>query len=423
MRNLRIFIFLAFVISMTSCLKDKCTSYSTYDAYIPVYVTPEEYRVPVKLEEPRLLKETGKIYYYKNYLFINEVRKGVHVIDNSVPSAPSPLGFIPIFGNVDISIMNNKLYADAYTDLLIIDISNINDINLVSRAEDVLKGHYFVHQDNRILSHYEITTQTETLDCSSQYYGNEWYTKGDLVFFDSKFRNQFNAAGAGGAPSIIGQAGSMARFIITSGHLYILGGSELYAMQIGSNGNLSNAIKTELPWGVETLFPYGKNLFVGASDGMHILDITDPLRPVVKSTFTHARACDPVVVDDDIAYVTLRNGTECDGFINQLEIIDVQNIMQPKLLYKYDMQHPHGLAIADDYLYLCEGKYGLKVFNKSALDKLSSNLVFHDANIHAWDAIALNSNVLLVIGEGGFFQYDISDPKTMKLISSILVQK
>ena len=37
-------------------------------------------------------------------------------------------------------------------------------------------------------------------------------------------------------------------------------------------------------------------------------------------------SCDPVVVQGDYAFVTLRGGTECQGFSNQLDIIDISTL-------------------------------------------------------------------------------------------------
>ncbi|MBK8279937.1 MAG: hypothetical protein IPK94_07395 [Saprospiraceae bacterium] len=50
------------------------------------------------------------------------------------------------------------------------------------------------------------------------------------------------------------------------------------------------------------------------------------------STFSHARACDPVYVEGDIAYITLRNGTRCENFTNELDVVDITNITSPRLI-------------------------------------------------------------------------------------------
>jgi hypothetical protein len=227
-------------------------------------------------------------------------------------------------------------------------------------------------------------------------------------------------SGTGGiAPSQVGKGGSMARFTISKQHLYAIGSNEIFALHIQDNGTVSDPVSTPLPWGIETIFPYKDYLFIGAAAGMHILTLEDAARPKLASTFEHARACDPVVVDDDIAFVTLRDGSECAGFTNQLEVIDVKDILKPKKLHTFAMSHPHGLAVDNGYLYLCEGKHGLRVFDIADLAKINSNEVGHYTGFHAWDAISLTGHSLLLIGEDGFRQYDHNDPKNLKLISKI----
>ena len=68
---------------------------------------------------------------------------------------------------------------------------------------------------------------------------------------------------------------------------------------------------------------------------MHIYSITEPESPNFVSTYQHVVSCDPVVVDDEYAYVTLRTGTTCAGWQNQLEVIDIQTLSNPQLVATY----------------------------------------------------------------------------------------
>ena len=116
----RIFTFAFFVVatlflgSLTSCLEDKCTSTWTYQVWEPVYVQVDDIRKDIKMEGPRELTQPGKIYYYQDMIFINEYRKGIHVVDNQDPSNPQAIAFINIPGNVDMAAAGNLLYADNY---------------------------------------------------------------------------------------------------------------------------------------------------------------------------------------------------------------------------------------------------------------------------------------------------------------------
>ena len=74
--------------------------------------------------DPVEIDTTGKIYVKDNYIYINELYDGIHVINDTNPSSPQRIAFIPIPGDVDIAIKDTTLYADSYVDLVTIDISN-----------------------------------------------------------------------------------------------------------------------------------------------------------------------------------------------------------------------------------------------------------------------------------------------------------
>lgn len=108
----------------------------TVQGFRPIYKSAEEIQ-DIKTLAPKSVENPGKIYVYQNYLFINEIGEGVHVINNLDPTNPQPRSFIRIEGNVDISIKNNVLYADNYADLVALDISNIENIVVLNRIKNV----------------------------------------------------------------------------------------------------------------------------------------------------------------------------------------------------------------------------------------------------------------------------------------------
>src|SRR5436305_88536 len=94
---------------LQGCFKDSCRN--SYAIYIPVYKTLSQVRASMKSEAPRPLQNTGKLYVQGNYIFLNEVQKGIHVIDNTNPSNPKNISFINIPGNIDLAVKGNYLYA------------------------------------------------------------------------------------------------------------------------------------------------------------------------------------------------------------------------------------------------------------------------------------------------------------------------
>ncbi len=102
----------------------------------PIYADLDNWDQIISLP-PQPIQNLGKIYYKDPYIFVNERFRGIHVIDNSDPSEPIQIAFIQIFGNEDIAINGDILYADNYTDLVAIDISDFNDVQEVSRVKDL----------------------------------------------------------------------------------------------------------------------------------------------------------------------------------------------------------------------------------------------------------------------------------------------
>lgn len=404
---------------LSSCIKDKCSETRTMYEYTPIYVKKEDFRaLPVQNTSVRSLQQPGKIYFYNNFIFINELRKGIHVIDNSNPSQPNPVTFIEIPGNVDMAISNGILYADSYTDLLSINITNPQGIQIIQRQNDVFP--LLGEDPNGILAYFERSNNVMQIDCSDPEFGRVFINRGGS-FWSAEVAFDTNASGSGSGPAGIG--GSMARFTIAKGHLYCIDQMTLNSFTLQANGSIGAPVRTSVGWGIETIFPYKDNLFVGASNGMHILDISTPSSPVYRTAFQHADACDPVVVHNDVAYVTLRDGTECSGFVNQLDVVDVKNLNAPTLIKTFKMDNPHGLSIFEDKLYLCEGIHGLKIFDIKDNTKIDRNLISHQKGFDAFDAVLIPGVSLLVIGKDGFRQYDYSNSNNLKLLSHIAVQK
>ncbi len=102
----------------------------------PIYLAADDFS-QIRSEPPREFGELGTIVNVGDYIFINELRKGIHVIDNSNPDDPKKVKFWNIPGNTLFTIDGNLLYADNSVNLLIIDIREPNNIKVVSYLSDV----------------------------------------------------------------------------------------------------------------------------------------------------------------------------------------------------------------------------------------------------------------------------------------------
>ncbi|MBK5272915.1 MAG: hypothetical protein JJE22_18090, partial [Bacteroidia bacterium] len=167
-------------------------------------------------------------------------------------------------------------------------------------------------------------------------------------------------------------------------------------------------------------YPFKQKLFLGSSSGMFVFNIDNPSAPLFETGFSHAQACDPVVADDNYAFVTLRTGNFCSGITNELDVINIQNILSPSLIKSYSMSNPFGLAKDDNLLFICDGKSGLKVYNAS--DVMNLQMIKQVKDIEAYDVIAGNSKLLLV-AKDGLYQYDYSNVNNIRLLSRMAVTK
>lgn len=385
---------------------------------VPIeFMTFDEFRAEqVVFEEPHVLKKPGKIYFKDNYLFINEINEGIHVIDNSNPSSPTTLGFIKIRGNVDIAIRGNILFADSYIDLLSIDISDVRNPRTLQRTQDVFINNFEIDDSKGIPIAWETVEYVEE-DCRQVSSGigcdrNE--------FADSASPSAFGGAAnkAGGT----GKGGSLARFSVVSAYLYVLTFDNIEIYNLTNPNQIKKESVVQVGQGIETLWAYEGKLFVGSTTGMYIFDNSNPTNPILLSHYRHIFSCDPVVVEGNLAYVTLRTSeTEraCNRGVNRLEIIDISDPRNPYQIAMRQMSNPHGLGIDNGILFICDGSAGLRVYDA----KNSQNLLelAHYEGISSIDVIPLG-NILLMIGQDGFYQYDYSDVNDIKLLSKILVE-
>ena len=227
-----------------------------------------------------------------------------------------------------------------------------------------------------------------------------------------------SGSGSGGDSGATGTAGSFAMMTIVGNYLYVIDNNQLKTFNISDRLNPVEGQSTYLSWTVETIFPADDYLYMGTTTGMMIYNTTDPENPYREGAISHARSCDPVVVQGDYAYVTVRSGGQCGGEINQLDVINIVNKSQPWLVQSVQLDNPHGVGIDGNRLFVCDGDKGLKVFDATNPTEIDGNLIKRFGNIQATDVIPYNG-VAMVIGDDGIFQYDYSDPENLTLLSKL----
>jgi hypothetical protein len=123
--------------SLIACTRSQDTKVM---GYAPIYL-PQNQVYIVDVLSPRSTETAGKIYQYGQGLTLQvDVSKGIHVINASIPTSPQKVKFISIPGVSEIAVRNNILIANNFNDLVSIDISNLNAIQLVGRTKDVYQA-------------------------------------------------------------------------------------------------------------------------------------------------------------------------------------------------------------------------------------------------------------------------------------------
>lgn len=394
---------------LQGCLKD--SGKHTYTYYTPVVHTTADVRAAIKSDVAQPISNPGKIYVIGNIIFLAEQEKGIHIIDNSNPSNPVNKWFINIPGNEDMVVSGNILYADCYTDLMAIDISNLNNIHLKNYVANVYPERSYVNgysvDSGKVVT--EWVRHDTTVNIS---------TSDNLVYYDVAPGAIYSPAIANSSSTTgTGVAGSMSKLAIIQNRLYSVSANTLYAFNITNSSSPSFLSQSNLHLGIgsaETIYPFQDKLFIGSTAGMNIFSIDNPDQPKLLGTFSHATACDPVIADNTTAFVTLRSGTMCNSVKNELDVVDVTNVMSPSLIKSYSMSSPKGLAKDGNILFVCDDM--LKMYdatNTSAL-QLKKTFVINTP----YDVICLN-NIALVTAADGLYQFDYSNPNDIKLLSKL----
>lgn len=397
--------------------------------FVPQYETTSQLAAKVTVESPKDYAEAGKIVTYQNYIFINKPNEGVHVVDNSNPAAPVNLHFINIPGSLDLSIIDDHLYSDMFSALVVFNISDVTQPDLIEdftvedvfyynpyRTIDTASGleesyaytqYESIDESRGIVTGWEVEIRQEPLEEQIMY----------LRLEDSAFAEATTTVQADGFNEV-STAGSMTRFLPIGRYLYTINFNELVLFSIGDNYQPIRFARLDTGTQAETLFQLNDLLFVGSTTGMLMYDVASPGNPNYLNSIQHFRSCDPVVADENYAYVTLRGGTNCFTETNELQIIDIRNPEELSVVARQVMFNPHGLAIHEDYLLVCDGSAGLKVIDVS--NREEPNVLSTDNIPFAYDII-VDFPSAIVVGEGVLYQYDLSNlPEIVKTNELVL---
>lgn len=199
----------------------------------------------------------------------------------------------------------------------------------------------------------------------------------------------------------MGQGGSLARFTLVSNYLYTVDQTNLNVYSLINPENPTQVNTVNIGFDIETLFNYKDYLYIGSRNGMYIYDIQNPELPNYISDVQHFTACDPVIANDTHAFVTLHSNTTCGNNINLLEIYDITNIVDPVLISSRNLTQPKGLALFQNYLFVCDDE--VKIFD---ISNPETAILVNSVNRDAFDVI-IRGELMILIGETGLYQFQL----------------
>jgi hypothetical protein len=390
-----------------SCVKDHNTK--TFVMSIPVFKVKSEVLASIKSMNPQPITQIGKIYIKGNTIFLAEKGKGIHVINQSNPAALVNQSFINLPGSEDIAIIGNTLYADCATDLLVLNLTETNEVELIKSIPNIFPDKFskYGNQDsNMVFIEYRKVDTTMEIKSYSKYMSGGLQSGGS-------FDNSFSVTGNSTSTGI---AGSMARFTIAFNHLYTVSPYRLTTFSVADSKNPIQTDSKQLGWNIETIYPFKNNLFIGTQSGMIIYNLANPALPIEQGKFAHARLCDPVIADNQYAYVTLRNGSQCQGFLNELDIIDISDLANPVFRYKINFTNPHGLAKDGNVMMICDGVDGIKILDASNPLEIKQKIQLPMAN--SYDVI-MNNGIAYLISETEMRLYNYNQDFEINLIGAL----
>ena len=205
-----------------------------------------------------------------------------------------------------------------------------------------------------------------------------------------------------------GQGGSLARFTISQNHLYVVDQRKLYTYSLANPQKPDLKNVKDVGINVETIYPFKDKLFIGSQDAMYVYSLEDPSKPDHLGTASHVSACDPVVADADVAYVTVRSGNTCGGTVNALIVYDINNLYNPYEVKQIDMNNPWGLGLKSNRLYVCDGSAGLKIYDVTYQE--NPDYIKTITGETFYDVILTDDLLVAMIGGGtALYEYGAND--------------
>jgi hypothetical protein len=126
-----------FVCLLAACKKEPIDGYSG-TGKAPIYVPLAEL-LDVRNLPPQPIEQSGSIFLRDSLFFMLESGKGIHVFNIKDSLNTKKVTFIRIPAASDFSVYNNLIYAAAWRDLVVVDISDLLNVREAWRSTNAFE--------------------------------------------------------------------------------------------------------------------------------------------------------------------------------------------------------------------------------------------------------------------------------------------
>ncbi len=113
--------------------------------YIKTFLNENEIKI-ITIKAPQPVQQAGSMFTTKDYLFVAEHLRGIHVYDNRIPATPVPLLFISLPAVKDFFVKDKILVSDNGDGLVSLDIraldqvaANPSALNTIIQGQDAFR--------------------------------------------------------------------------------------------------------------------------------------------------------------------------------------------------------------------------------------------------------------------------------------------
>lgn len=379
----------------------------TYEKATAIYGDLDSIRsLPLLIEKQELIKPKN-FHIGSNFVLVSEANKGIHIYDNTDMQNPQRLSFIQLPFLRDFYVKDNFLYVVNVYDLVKIDITNVYNPILVSRAENVFWKPLENEKGEQLLG-FKYETATDKFEINSPE-AKEIKKAGKLHIDFLKNVIPVSAIPTYFTGGNSNSKGTLNRIAVEFDHVYVIEDNVMHV--ISNNATFEQVSSITIGGDTETIYGENNRLFLGSMTSMTIYNANNPASPNKISSVDHSESCDPVLPRGEVAYYTLRSSENegCNGEgENTLNLVDISNANIPIELKSIDLKSPYGLCFANNYLFVGEGNNGLTIYDASDPKKLKNKIEI--TNVVAYDIMVHpnNPDILILSNSNGIEEYQIN---------------